>query len=136
AAMALRRTGHRPPMYVGSFVIAAGMAMLTLAPPAAISSYWWLAIGAFVIGLGYGTTNPAARNAGLQLAPEHSSTLAALRTMSLYMGSIVTVSVATAIIASAGHSGHAQSWFTIAVAALLFVSLPMISRIPEHHGAW
>ena len=104
-ALALRRTGYRLPLYVGSGVIATGLLLLALRPIAAIPAYAWLAGSAFVIGAGAGTINPASRNAGLQLAPEHASTLAALRSASLQIGSITTVSVFTAILAGSDDPG-------------------------------
>ncbi len=136
AALALRRTGHRMPLYVGSSVVIVGLLALALRPPVAMTPYVWLAAATFLVGAGRGVTNPASRNAGLQLAPEHSSTLAALRTMALQVGSIVTVSVATAVIAGAQDPGMAQAWFYVAAALLFVVALPMIARVPEHRGAW
>ncbi|MGH6975490.1 MAG: MFS transporter, partial [Stellaceae bacterium] len=61
AAMALRRTGHRPPIYVGGVAIAIGMLLLSLGPVGDIPPYVWLAGSAFVIGAGFGTINPASR---------------------------------------------------------------------------
>lgn len=136
AALALRRTGHRLPLYAGSAVVIVGLLLLALPPPAHVTPYVWLAAVTFLVGAGRGATNPASRNAGLQLEPEHSSTLAALRTMSLQVGSIVTVSVATAVIAAAHDPGLAQAWFYIAAAGVLVLALPSIARVPEHHGAW
>jgi EmrB/QacA subfamily drug resistance transporter len=136
AAFALRRTGYRPPLYVGAVVIALGLLLLAFAPVGGISPYVWLAGSAFLVGAGRGTINPASRNAGLQLAPEHSPTLAALRSASLQIGSITTVSIVTAILASSAHPGMTQAWIYLAVAALLAVALPLITRVPEYRGAW
>ena len=136
AAFALRRTGHRLPIYVGSSVIAAGMLLLALAPAFGITPYVWLAGAAFLVGAGRGAINPASRNAGLQLAPEHSSTLAALRTASLQIGAITTVSIVTAVLASANDPGAVQAWVYVAAALLLLAALPLIARVPEHRGSW
>jgi len=136
AAFALRRTGYRRPMYIGGVVIAAGMLLLALSPPAGIPAYVWLAGSAFLVGAGRGGNNPASRNAGLQLAPEHSSTLAALRTMCMSIGTIITISVDTAILASSHDPGRTQAWLFALAAALLVVALPLISRVPEHRGSW
>jgi EmrB/QacA subfamily drug resistance transporter len=135
-AFALRRTGYRRPVYVGGVVIAAGMLLLALAPPAAIPAYAWLAGAAFLVGAGRGANNPATRNAGLQLAPQHASTLAALRTMSMSIATIITISIDTAVLASSHDPGRTQAWLFVAAAALLVVALPLISRVPEHRGAW
>lgn len=136
AAMALRHTGYRLPLYAGGIVIAVGMLLLALSPASSIPPYIWLAGSAFLVGAGTGTLNPASRNACLQLAPEHSATLAALRSLSLQIGSIITVSMATAILASSDNPGGAQAWVYVVVALLLVAALPLIARIPEHHGSW
>jgi len=136
ATFALRRTGYRLPMYVGGVVIAAGMLLLALAPPAGIPPYVWLAGSAFLVGVGRGTNNPASRNAGLQLAPEYSSTLAALRTMCMSIGTIITISIVTAILAGSHDPGHAQAWLFVLAGAVLVAALPLIARVPEHRGSW
>ncbi len=136
AALALRRTGHRPPLYLGCVAIIAGIVLLAVAPAAHIPPYAWLAGSAFLVGAGSGMINPASRNAGLQLAPENAAIIAALRTMSLQIGTITTISVATALIASSTDPGAVQAWFYIAAGLLLAVLLPLISRVPEHHGTW
>ena len=135
-ALALRRTGYRLPIYVGSGVIAIGLLLLALRPIAAIPAYAWLAGSAFLIGAGAGTINPASRNAGLQLAPEHASTLAALRSASLQIGSITTVSVFTAILAGSDDPGRTQARVFIMAALMLVAALPLIRGVPEQRGAW
>jgi EmrB/QacA subfamily drug resistance transporter len=136
AALALRRTGHRPPLYVGAVVIVIGLLLLALSPVAGIPPYAWLAGSAFLVGAGAGVINPASRNAGLQLAPEQASTLAALRSMCLQIGTIVTISIVTAILASSNDPGSIQAWVYVVAALLLVVALPLITRLPEHHGSW
>jgi EmrB/QacA subfamily drug resistance transporter len=136
AAFALRRTGYRLPLYVGGIAIAVGMLLLALNPVAGIPPYAWLAGSAFLLGLGRGANNPASRNAGLQLAPESSSTLAALRTMVMQIGTIITISIDTAILASSHDPGRIQAWLFALAGALLIAALPLISRVPEHRGSW
>jgi MFS family permease len=135
-AFALRRTGYRPPLYVGGVATAIGMLLLALSPAAGIPPYAWLAGSAFIVGVGRGANNPASRNAGLQLAPEQSSTLAALRTMCMQIGAIITISIDTAVLATSHDPGHIQAWLFTAAAALLVVALPLITRVPEHRGSW
>lgn len=135
-ALALRRTGHRPPLYIGGAVMAAGMLLLSLSPFGSVPPYAWLAGSAFLVGAGSGAINPASRNAGLQLAPEHSSTLAALRSMCRQIGAITAVSITTAILASANDPGHMQALVYVMAALLLVAALPLITRVPEHHGSW
>jgi MFS family permease len=112
------------------------MLLLGLNPVAGITPYAWLAGSAFLIGVGRGANNPASRNAGLQLAPEHSSTLAALRTMCMSTGTIITISIDTAVLATSHDPGRTQASLFIAAAVLLVVAFPLITRIPEHRGSW
>jgi MFS family permease len=135
-AFALRRTGYRLPMYVGGAVIVAGMLLLALSPVAAIAPYLWLAGSSLLIGIGRGANNPASRNAGLQLAPEHSSTLAALRTLSMQIGTIFTISVDTAILANSHDPGRTQAVLYAIAGAILIAAFPLITRVPEHRGSW
>lgn len=136
AVMLLRRSGYRLPLYVGSVLSVAGLVMLALAPQWGISPYAWLAFAAFLVGAGNGSINPATRNAGLQLAPESSSMLAALRTLSLQIGSIATVSAVTAILVGSEHQGEVQAWVYIFLALLRVAALPLIRYVPEQMGAW
>lgn len=136
AALWLRRTGYRKPLYVGGTALIAGLALLALPPLAGLGPYAWLAGSAFLVGAGNGAINPASRNGGLQLAPEHSSTLAALRSMTMQIGAITVVTIATAILATSRHPGMVQAWIFCAAGALLVGSLPLIARVPEHRGSW
>ena len=96
----------------------------------------WLAGSAFLIGAGSGTINPATRNAGLQLAPEQSSILAALRCLSVQIDAIAMISMTTAVLARFADPGDIQASVCIIVALLLIAALPLIARVPEHHGSW
>lgn len=132
----LRKTGYRLPLYVGCSIILMGTAVLALNPIYSIPPYYWLMGATAVIGTGMGIISPPARNAGLQLAPQESATIAALRSLCLQLGAIVNVAVATAIIASSSDPQGTYVWVYLAVALLFLVSLPLISRIPEHKGGW
>ncbi|HEX7348318.1 MAG TPA: MFS transporter [Rhodanobacteraceae bacterium] len=134
--MALRRTGYRAPLYVGCILIAVGTLLLALPPLAGIPPYAWLAGATFLVGAGGGTISPPSRNAGLQLAPEQSSTLAAMRSLFNQVGEIATVSIATAIMAGTAHAGVSQAWIYAGIAAFLVLALPLVARIPEHRGSW
>ena len=136
AALILRRTGYHRPLYLGGVTIIAGVILLALSPAGGISPYVWLACSAFLVGAGSGAINPATRNAGLQLEPEHSSTLAALRSMSMQIGTIAMITVATAILATSRKPGVMQARIFIVSALALIASLPLIARVPEHRGTW
>jgi uncharacterized membrane protein len=52
------------------------------------------------------------------------------------IGAITAISITTAILASADDPGHMQAWVYVVAALLLVAALPLITRIPEHHGSW
>lgn len=133
--MLLRRTGYHLPLYIGCSFIVLGVGLLSLKPVAGITPYIWLAGSCFLIGVGIGLNSPPARNAGLQLAPEDSATIAALRTLCLQLGQIFMIAIATAVIAG-HHPDNIQAHIYRLMALLFIIFLPLVSRIPEHKGAW
>jgi EmrB/QacA subfamily drug resistance transporter len=134
AAMALRRTGYRMPMFAGFGVLIGSLVMMAV--PAPFSPYAWLAIAGALTGCGMGLSVPAANNASLQLAPDQVAAIAGLRGMFRQSGAIVAVSVTTAIIARNSHPGIDQARVFLVFAALLLLILPLIRLVPEHHGGW
>jgi len=136
AVALLRRIGYRRPIYMGGASIVVGLVLLALEPLAGVPPYLWLAAAAVFIGAGSGTLNPVTRNAGLQLAPAAAATLAALRSLALQIGTILTISLTTAAVSAASAPGTAQAWAYAAAALVLVLALPIVSRVPEHHGSW
>ncbi|CAM5205204.1 EmrB/QacA subfamily drug resistance transporter OS=Castellaniella defragrans OX=75697 GN=HNR28_000110 PE=4 SV=1 [Castellaniella defragrans] len=136
AVALLRRTGYRLPLYVGSAVSITGLVLLALPPPPGLTPYVWLAFAAFLVGAGNGAINPAMRNAGLQLAPESSSMLAALRTLSLQIGSIATISVVVAVLAHQDNMGRILAWVYVTLAIIRLLALVLVKHVPEQRGAW
>ncbi len=135
-AFALRRTGYRLPLYVTAVFVVLGMICLAL-PAQGMSPYAWLAMGAALVGIGLGVASPASRNAGLQLLPDQAAPIAAVRTTGLQVGSIATVSAATAVIGAASDPAVAQAWAFVVFAALtVCIGVPAVRRIPEHRGSW
>jgi hypothetical protein len=93
-------------------------------------------MSACVIGLGTGLSSPASRNAGLQLAPDPSAAIAALRSTGWMVGQIAAVSITAAIIAQSAAPGQLQAKVFIVFTALLLACLPVIARVHEHRGSW
>jgi MFS-type transporter involved in bile tolerance (Atg22 family) len=56
--------------------------------------------------------------------------------MCLQLGSMSTISIATAILASSDDPGSIQAWVYVVAALMLVASLPLIARVPEHRGSW
>jgi MFS family permease len=132
----LRRTGYRRPMVAGFACTAAGLLVLSASPAAGLTPYAWLAAGAALSGIGMGISTPAANNATLQLAPEHSPVVAGLRGMFRQTGAITAVSVTSAILARSGDPGLAQARVFLIFAVVLVAVLPLIALVPDHRGSW
>jgi EmrB/QacA subfamily drug resistance transporter len=131
----LRRTGYRWPIIIGFTLCAVGL-VATAASPPGLSAYLWLALATGICGVGNGTSTPAANNATLQLAPEHTAAVAGLRGMFRQSGAITAVSITAAIIARSSDPGLAQAHIFLAFAAILIGSLPLVLLVPDHRGRW
>jgi EmrB/QacA subfamily drug resistance transporter len=135
AVFTMRRTGYRLPMIGGFAILAAGL--ILMAWPAPISPYAWLAIGAAVTGCGMGMSVPSTNNATLQLAPDQVAAIAGLRGMFRQSGSIIAVSITTAIIARSHDPGLMQARVFVVFALLMVALLPVVwFAVPDHRGNW
>lgn len=135
ASMMLRKTGARRPIAIGFSLLAAGLVLLAAAPPS-VRPYDWLVLATAVTGLGMGVAVPATNNATLQLAPDHVAAIAGLRGMFRQSGSILALSVTTALIARSGNPAQELSHIFFIFAALLVALIPLTLVVPEHHGNW
>jgi EmrB/QacA subfamily drug resistance transporter len=134
AVLAMRRTGYRLPMAIGSLVVAVGTALTALAPVQ--DAYLWLAAGTAVTGLGMGCSIPSTNNAALNMAPEQASAVSGLRGMFRQGGSITSVSITSAIIARSADPGVAQGHVFAVFAVLMVATVPLAFLVPDHHGSW
>jgi EmrB/QacA subfamily drug resistance transporter len=135
AVLMLRRTGYRLPMAAGHILTAIGMIALSIAPPV-FTVYAWMALAAGICGIGMGVCTPAANNATLQMAPDQAAAVAGLRGMFRQSGAITAVSVTAAIVARSSDPGIAEARVFVGFAVILLAALPLIVRVPEHHGRW
>src|SRR5690606_37639608 len=135
AAMALRRTGYRWPMYVGFVVTAAGLAGIASPPPIADPATW-LAVTTALTGVGFGLVTPASNNATMQLAPDRVASIVGIRGMFRQTGSIAAVSVTATAIAVSSRPATTQAAIFAIFAALFLLAVPAIARVPDHRGAW
>ena len=132
----IRKTGYRKPLYIGAVILATGVALLAVRPLFGSTPFLWLATGALLIGVGFGVMSPAARNAGIQLAPEQSANLAAIRSLGLQMGQIISIAAATSIIAASLNPAQAHAMVYFGLSLLLLAAIPIISGVPENKGSW
>lgn len=135
AVLALRRTGCRLPIVIGFLLVAGGLVGLAFAPVGS-SSYGWLAVATGVTGLGMGLAVPASNNASLQLARDHLAAVAGLRGMFRQSGSIVAVSISTAVLARSSDAGATQAYIFLVFAIMLVCITPLVRLVPEHRGRW
>lgn len=135
AVMALRRTGYRMPMIAGFSLLAVGMVGICFPPPG-IPQVLWLAIATAVTGLGMGLSVPAGNNAVLQLAPDEAAGVAGLRGMFRQAGSIMAISIATAVMARSHDPGATLSVVFLIFAGVIICTIPLVFKVPEHRGSW
>ncbi|NLB63447.1 MAG: MFS transporter [Fibrobacter sp.] len=136
ASLYIRRTGYRKPLYAGALALIFALIMLAISPKMGIPPVWWLAGGVFIVGWAAGTMSPAARNAGIQLAPQESANIAAIRSLGLQFGHILTVSISTALITAFSPAYAIQALVYAGLAVLVLSTLLIIPKIPENHGHW
>jgi EmrB/QacA subfamily drug resistance transporter len=133
----LRKIGYRIPMVVGFALGAAGLELLAVSPHGGLSTYFWLAFGAMVLGLGGGISAPATNNAILSFAPDQVASISGLRGMFRQIGGMITISVTTAIVARSSNEGIALGHaFTIFALVLLLVAIPLVFTVPSRRGTW
>ena len=136
ATFALRRTGYRPPMTIGFSLLIVGMLGTAIGAPHGVTPFAWLSIASGICGVGMGLALPAANNAILQLAPDQVAGISGMRGMFRQGGSIIAVSIATAIIARSSDHGLTLGHVFIGFACLMIIVLPLIYKVPEHRGGW
>ncbi|WP_243866523.1 MFS transporter [Actinophytocola oryzae] len=135
AVMTLRRLGCRIPMTVGFVLIVTGFGLMAFPPPD-VNGYLWLLVAGGVTGVGMGVAVPASNNAGLHLAPDQISSIAGLRGMFRQSGSIISVSVMTAVATNSTNPAMSQAHGFVILSVLLLASVPLIYTIPDHRGSW
>jgi len=135
ASMLLRRTGYRRPMAIGFTIVALSLVMLSIAPRG-LSPYWWLGLFSMFTGVGLGCVAPAANNATLKLAPDRVAAISGLRATFRQTGSILCVSIVTAVLARSRDPGLAQAHAFWMLALLLLVATALTAAVPDHRGSW
>jgi hypothetical protein len=83
-----------------------------------------------------GTAVPATNNATLQLAPDQVAAIAGLRGMFRQSGSIMTLSVTTALLARSADPPLLQARIFLVFAVLLAALIPLTLAVSDHRGSW
>ncbi len=135
ASYLLRRIGYRLPIAIGLVGVCVGSFLLALRPEG-MSPYWWLALGGAVSGCAFGLAAPAINNASLSLAPEHVGAITGLRGLFRQSGTILGVTIPSAIVARSSQPGSVFAWIFLVAACVLGALLFLVRRIPEHDGSW
>ncbi len=135
AVLALRRTGCRLPIIVGSLIVAGGLVGLSFAPTGSMA-FTWLAIATGATGIGMGLSVPASNNASLRLARDQIAAVAGLRGMFRQSGSIISVSITTAVLARSGDPGMTQAHILLVFAIVLVCVSPLVWFVPDQRGRW
>jgi MFS family permease len=135
SSMLIRRTGYRRPIAIGLLFVAASLVMLSIGARG-LSPYWWLSLFSMFTGLGLGSIAPAANNATMMLAPDHVAAISGLRGMFRQSGSILCVSIVTAVLARSSNPGIAQSHVFWVLAIILVATSALALTIEDHRGSW
>jgi EmrB/QacA subfamily drug resistance transporter len=135
AALLIRRTGYRKPMAVGYLLVAAGLVLMAMRPPA-LGVYDWLALASLLSGVGIGIATPAAQNANLARAPEDVAAITGIRGMFRQAGGILGLTVTTVVVTGSANQGLALAHAFLAFAVIVVLMLPLVLLVPERHGAW
>ena len=132
----LRRTGYRLPIYIGATILVIAFALLSAQPIFGVSNFVWVFSAVLLIGVGLGVMSPAARNAGIQLAPLEAANIAAIRSLGLQMGQIVSIAGATSIIAAANNPTEVHGYVYLGLSVIFLMAIGVIPRVPESRGKW
>lgn len=130
ASVLIHRTGYRIPIIGGIALIGGGLAMIAT-PPAGLSPYLWLALGATLTGLGTGLSAPAANNASIELAPDDVGAITGLRGAARQGGAIVGIALATSLAAHTGHEAETLARAFFVLAGLLALMAPLVYLVPD-----
>jgi len=135
-SMLLPRIGCRWPLLFGFVLTSIGMLLIALSPPAWSTPYLWLTVATLISGIGMGTAGPASMNASLQLALANVAAVASLRQMFRQVGSIMAISVATAVAGASSHPGLVLAWVFAIFGMVMICVLPLLRWVSDQRGHW
>jgi EmrB/QacA subfamily drug resistance transporter len=135
-SMLLPKVGCRRPLLLGFVLTSIGMFAIAAPPPSWATTYVWLMAATCVSGIGMGTAGPASMNASLQLTLEDVAAVASLRQMFRQIGSIMAISIATAVAGASAHPGRVLAVVFAVFGAVMVGVLPLLRHVSDQRGHW
>jgi Na+/melibiose symporter-like transporter len=135
-SMLLPKVGCRWPLLVGFILTSIGMFAISLSPPGWTTTYVWLMLSACVTGIGMGTAGPASMNASLQLSIADIAAVASLRQMFRQTGSIMAISISTAVAGAAADPGRALAYCFATFGVIMLAVIPLLRSVSDQRGHW
>jgi EmrB/QacA subfamily drug resistance transporter len=135
-SMLLPKIGCRWPLLVGFLLTSAGMFLIAGRPPGWASVYLWLVVATCVSGVGMGTAGPASMNASLQLSLADVAAVASLRQMFRQVGSILAISIATAVAGASADPGTVLAIVFAVFGVIMIAVLPLLRFVSDQRGHW
>jgi len=135
SSMLLRRLGYRVPMAVGFLVLATGLTLISLPPPASTGPLLWMGMSALVCGVGIGIAGPPSNNAAVQLMPDQVAAISGLRAMFRQTGGILAITLTAITIGSGPGEAGALGRVFLVFAAIVVLMVPAILGVPERRAA-
>ena len=122
-------------MGVGFLVLATGLALIALPPPAGTGPLLWMGLSALVCGVGIGIAGPPSNNAAVQLMPDQVAAISGLRAMFRQTGGILAITITAITIGSGPGQAGALSRVFLAFAAIVVLMVPALLGVPERRAA-
>jgi len=132
SSMLLRRVGYRAPMVLGFLILAAGLALISVPPPA--TPFTWLGISALICGIGVGIAGPPSNNAAVQLMPDQVAAISGLRAMFRQTGGIIAITLTAVTVGSGPGEAQALGRVFLVFAILTVLLVPLIFGVPERRA--
>lgn len=133
----LLKLGYRALMVGGLVLIASSLWLLSLGirtlelGPIQVNAFWLLAAQVAVAGVGMGVFMPAANNAGIDLLPERTALITAIRAMFRSTGGVIGTALILVIIElSEDKAAGLRTVFGV-LAVMVLATIPLAMLIPD-----
>ena len=137
AALLLPRTGYRVPIALSLLSIGAVLAVMSLGieePEIAgsrLSNFLYLTILIAMTGAALGIFNPAASNAGIDVAPDRIAAVTSLRGMFLFLGGSIGTPIMVLVTSRASSQAKGLELAFLGLAVVSWLTILLVWGIPE-----